>query len=91
MQNHLLQILSIVAMERPISLNSVMKKFGAERYYPWKIQNLMINNKHWKGVPFIFKCGKALNEQQTEIQAQIQHVSGNLFKNAPRNELVIRV
>ncbi|CAG8836430.1 30659_t:CDS:2 [Gigaspora margarita] len=64
-QNHLLQILSIVAMERPISLNSVMKKFGAERYYPWKIQNLM------KGVPFIFKCAKALNEQQTEIRAQI--------------------
>ncbi|KAF0514832.1 glucose-6-phosphate dehydrogenase [Gigaspora margarita] len=52
---------------------------------------LWINNEHWEGVPFILKCGKALNEQQTEIRVQFQHVPGNVFKNAPRNELVIRV
>lgn len=33
----------------------------------------------------------ALNEQKTEIRVQFQDVPGNVFKDAPRNELVIRV
>ena len=27
-----------------------------------------INNERWKGVPFIIKCGKALNEKKTEVR-----------------------
>lgn len=33
----------------------------------------------------------ALNEQKTEIRIQFQDVPGNVFRGAPRNELVIRV
>ncbi|KAF0512390.1 glucose-6-phosphate 1-dehydrogenase [Gigaspora margarita] len=131
MQNHLLQILSIVAMERPISLNSEDvrdEKVRVLRCIPpveqkdiilgqytkseddtkpgylddktvppgsncptYAAATLWINNERWEGVPFILKCGKALNEQKTEIRVQFQHVPGNVFKNAPRNELVIRV
>lgn len=28
---------------------------------------LRINNERWEGVPFIIKCGKALNEKKTEV------------------------
>ena len=28
---------------------------------------LNINNERWDGVPFIFKCGKALNERKAEV------------------------
>ncbi|CAG8820141.1 22746_t:CDS:2, partial [Gigaspora rosea] len=131
MQNHLLQILSIVAMERPISLKAEDvrdEKVRVLRCIPpveqkdiilgqyikseddtkpgylddktvppgsncptYAAATLWINNERWEGVPFILKCGKALNEQKTEIRVQFQHVPGNVFKNAPRNELVIRV
>ncbi|CAG8672346.1 13553_t:CDS:2, partial [Racocetra persica] len=131
MQNHLLQILSIVAMERPISLNSedvrdekvrvlrcippvnmddvilgqyTKSEDGTKPGYlddktvpsgsncpTFAAATLWINNERWEGVPFILKCGKALNEQKTEIRVQFQNVPGNVFKDAPRNELVIRV
>jgi len=131
MQNHILQILSIVAMERPISLSSEDVRDEKVRVLrcilPLKLDDvilgqytksedgtkpgylddntvpadsncptsaiavLYINNERWEGVPFILKCGKALNEQKTEIRIQFQDVPGNVFKNASRNELVIRV
>ena len=28
---------------------------------------LRINNERWDGVPFILKCGKALNERKAEV------------------------
>ena len=28
---------------------------------------LKINNERWDGVPFILKCGKALNERKAEV------------------------
>ena len=28
---------------------------------------LQINNERWDGVPFILKCGKALNERKAEV------------------------
>ena len=28
---------------------------------------LNINNERWDGVPFILKCGKALNERKAEV------------------------
>ncbi|CAG8562479.1 1393_t:CDS:2 [Acaulospora morrowiae] len=129
----LLQILSIVAMERPVSLSAEDvrdEKVRVLRCIPpvklddvllgqytksededgvkpgylddstvppdsncptYAAATLFINNDRWEGVPFILKCGKALNEQKTEVRVQFQDVPGNVFKNAPRNELVIRV
>ena len=29
---------------------------------------LHINNERWDGVPFILKCGKALNERKAEVR-----------------------
>lgn len=52
---------------------------------------LHIKNERWDGVPFILKAGKALNEQKTEIRVQFRDVTSGIFKDIPRNELVIRV
>jgi glucose-6-phosphate 1-dehydrogenase len=67
-----------------------------------------IKNERWDGVPFILKAGKgmffcfvimfpftnyllALNEQKTEVRIQFRDVTSGIFKDIPRNELVIRV
>lgn len=50
-----------------------------------------IKNERWDGVPFILKAGKALNEQKTEIRIQFRDVNSGIFRDIPRNELVIRV
>ena len=119
MQNHLLQVMSLVAMETPVSLrsedvrnekvkvlkciapldiadvvlgqygrnaagtqegyledktvpaNSVTPTFAAARFH--------INNPRWKGVPFILKCGKALNERKAEIRIQFKAPPNALF------------
>jgi glucose-6-phosphate 1-dehydrogenase len=44
-------------------------------------------------VPFILKCGKALNEQKAEIRIQFKDVSSPIFpaRDLARNELVIRL
>ncbi|KAF2861881.1 glucose-6-phosphate dehydrogenase [Piedraia hortae CBS 480.64] len=131
MQNHLLQVLTLLTMERPIS-------FSAEDIRDEKVRVLRaipsiertnviigqyeksvdgskpgykdddsvpkdsrcptfasmvayIKNERWDGVPFILKAGKALNEQKTEIRIQFKDVMSGIFKDIPRNELVIRV
>lgn len=131
MQNHLLQIMSIVAMERPVSLdpeairdekvrllksippidirNVVIGQYGpsadgshrgyredagvpADSITPtFACAVLYVNNERWDGVPFILKCGKALNERKAEIRIQLEPVSGNIFSDVARNELVVRV
>ncbi|RKO89471.1 hypothetical protein BDK51DRAFT_27089, partial [Blyttiomyces helicus] len=63
--------------------DSVTPTFAAARFF--------INNERWDGVPFVLKCGKALNEQKTEIRIQFNDVAGNIYPNLNRNELVIRV
>ncbi|XP_066917929.1 glucose-6-phosphate 1-dehydrogenase-like [Clytia hemisphaerica] len=51
-----------------------------------------IQNERWDGVPFILKCGKALNEKKGEIRIQFRDVPGDIFDGETvRNELVIRV
>merc|ERR550539_2332961 len=35
---------------------------------------LRINNERWDGVPFILKCGKALNERKAEVRIQYKDV-----------------
>ncbi|KAF9933147.1 Glucose-6-phosphate 1-dehydrogenase [Linnemannia zychae] len=131
MQNHLLQILTIIAMELPVSLGAEDvrdEKVKALRYIPpitkdnillgqytqsedgkepgylddktvpkgsktptYAAVALYIQNERWSGVPFILKCGKALDQQKTEIRIQFRDVPGNMFTNLARNEFVIRV
>ncbi|XP_055384238.1 glucose-6-phosphate 1-dehydrogenase isoform X2 [Condylostylus longicornis] len=135
MQNHLLQILSLVAMERPVSCHPddirdekvrVLKSIqpvelndtvlgqyigdpngegDAKLGYlddptvpknsttpTYALAVLKINNERWDGVPFILRCGKALNERKAEVRIQYNDVAGDIFEgNSKRNELVIRV
>lgn len=135
MQNHLLQILSLVAMEKPVTLNpndirdekvKVLRHIkpiemndiligqyvgnpegqGDEKLGylddptvpkdsvtpTYALAALWINNARWQGVPFILRCGKALNERKAEVRIQYKDVPGDIFDgHAKRNELVIRV
>lgn len=44
------------------------------------------------GVPFILRCGKALNERKAEVRLQFNDVPGQIFaERCQRNELVMRV
>ncbi|XP_064160785.1 glucose-6-phosphate 1-dehydrogenase-like isoform X2 [Anguilla rostrata] len=44
------------------------------------------------GVPFILRCGKALNERKAEVRLQFTDVPGDIFgAQCRRNELVVRV
>ncbi|KAJ3360742.1 Glucose-6-phosphate 1-dehydrogenase [Allomyces arbusculus] len=133
MQNHLLQILTLVAMERPVSLTAddvrnekvkVLRSMSAldlkdmvlgqytaspdgskpgylddktvpagSRTPTYAAAVFHINNDRWEGVPFILRCGKALNEAKAEIRIQFRDVPGAGMFPSPlsRNELVIRV
>ncbi|KAM8831164.1 glucose-6-phosphate 1-dehydrogenase isoform 1-T1 [Synchiropus picturatus] len=135
MQNHLLQMLSLVAMEKPASTSSddvrdekvkVLKcispvcmsnvvlgqyvgnpegegdaKLGylddptvpkGSTQATFATAVLYVNNERWDGVPFILRCGKALNERKAEVRLQFTDVPGDIFENqCRRNELVVRV
>ncbi|KAI8825792.1 glucose-6-phosphate dehydrogenase [Fimicolochytrium jonesii] len=131
MQNHLLQILSIVAMDKPQSLDAehvrdekvkvlraiepltldnvllgqyTKSEDGKEAGYlddegvpkdsvtpTFAAAAFQIKNERWNGVPFILKCGKALDAQKTEVRIQFQDVPGNIYPGVARNELVVRV
>uniref|UniRef100_A0A224YYU0 Glucose-6-phosphate 1-dehydrogenase n=1 Tax=Rhipicephalus zambeziensis TaxID=60191 RepID=A0A224YYU0_9ACAR len=135
MQNHLVQIMSLVAMERPVSTNAedirnekvkvlkcvppitmdnvvlgqyVGKPGGTgeetqgylddptvpknSRTATYATAVAYINNERWEGVPFILRCGKALNERKAEVRIQYKEVAGDLFAGeSKRNELVLRV
>jgi glucose-6-phosphate 1-dehydrogenase len=131
MQNHLLQMLAVVAMERPASLDAedvrdekvkvfrsisplklsdvILGQYGpsldgsrigylqdetvpaASNTPTFAMAVVYIQNERWAGVPFILRCGKALNEQKAEIRIQFSDVPGCLFPNCSRNELVVRV
>ncbi|XP_050412053.1 glucose-6-phosphate 1-dehydrogenase isoform X2 [Patella vulgata] len=136
MQNHLLQILSLVAMEKPPSTGAedirnekvkvlksippvLLKNVVLGQYVGKKdgkgdetqgylddptvpkgsvtptfaTSVLFVKNERWDGVPFILRCGKALNERKAEVRIQFQDVPGDIFQEGEvkRNELVIRV
>uniref|UniRef100_A0A671KXC8 glucose-6-phosphate dehydrogenase (NADP(+)) n=1 Tax=Sinocyclocheilus anshuiensis TaxID=1608454 RepID=A0A671KXC8_9TELE len=135
MQNHLLQMLCLVAMEKPASTSSddvrdekvkVLKciepvslsdvvlgqyvgdpdgegeaKLGYldDRTVPegstqatFATAVLYVKNERWDGVPFILRCGKALNERKAEVRLQFTDVPGDIFNSqCRRNELVVRV
>ncbi|XP_069174778.1 glucose-6-phosphate 1-dehydrogenase [Procambarus clarkii] len=135
MQNHLLQILCLVAMEKPCSTSAddirdekvkVLKSMreltvddvvlgqyvgdpagegdAKEGYLDdptvptgsvtptYALAVTTIHNERWEGVPFILRCGKALNERKAEVRIQYRPVAGDIFHGqSKRNELVIRV
>ncbi|KAL7988282.1 hypothetical protein Chor_007201 [Crotalus horridus] len=135
MQNHLLQMLCLVAMEKPTSTNSddvrdekvkVLKcikevksenvvlgqyvgnpsgQGEAQKGYlddstvpagsttpTFAATVVYVDNERWDGVPFILRCGKALNERKAEVRLQFREVPGDIFhQQCKRNELVIRV
>ncbi|EGC38470.1 hypothetical protein DICPUDRAFT_45843 [Dictyostelium purpureum] len=133
MQNHLLQVLSLVAMEPPVSLNAddiTNEKVKLLRcIQPIKLDEVVlgqyvsddsgkhpsytdddgvpkdsvtptyaaavfhINNPRWRGMPFILKCGKALDERKTEVRIQFKRPDNFLFRDEEisRNELVMRI
>lgn len=135
MQNHLLQMLCLTAMEKPASTHpndirdekvKVLKCIetltlddvvlgqyvgdpegegeAKESYLDdptvpegsitptYASAALRISNERWDGVPFILRCGKALNERKAEVRIQYRDVPGDIFQGqAKRNELVIRV
>ncbi|ELT94977.1 hypothetical protein CAPTEDRAFT_184339 [Capitella teleta] len=137
MQNHLLQILSLVAMEKPVSTGAedirdekvkVLKCIQQLKLEDvvlgqyvgdpegetedsrlgylddptvpdgsvtptFALATLQIKNERWEGVPFMLRCGKALNERKTEVRVQFRDVPGDIFPEGAiqRNELIIRV
>uniref|UniRef100_A0A8B9K5M7 Glucose-6-phosphate 1-dehydrogenase n=1 Tax=Astyanax mexicanus TaxID=7994 RepID=A0A8B9K5M7_ASTMX len=135
MQNHLLQMLCLVAMEKPASTSSddvrdekvkVLKcvapvtssdvvlgqyvgdpegegeaKLGylddptvpkGSTQATFATAVLYVRNERWDGVPFILRCGKALNERKAEVRLQFTDVPGDIFNaQCRRNELVVRV
>jgi len=131
MQNHLLQILALVAMEPPVTLSAedvrdekvkvlrqcipiafddmVTGQYGTDptgtkagylddagvpkdSVTPtFAAAVIHIKNTRWNGVPFILKCGKALNERKAEIRIQFKANPSSIYGDAKRNELVLRV
>jgi glucose-6-phosphate 1-dehydrogenase len=131
LQNHLTQILTLLAMERPKGNNSedirnekvkvlksisppdvekhvLLGQYTASSGKPGYLDDetvpkgsntptyavcvLFIDNERWKGVPWILKAGKALDEQKGEIRLQFNDVPNDIFeKKSSRNELVIRL
>uniref|UniRef100_A0A8B9QE71 Glucose-6-phosphate 1-dehydrogenase n=1 Tax=Apteryx owenii TaxID=8824 RepID=A0A8B9QE71_APTOW len=135
MQNHLLQMLCLVAMEKPASTDpddvrdekvKVLKSIAevqledvvlgqyvgnpqgegeARKGYlddatvpagsttaTFAAAVLRVANERWDGVPFVLRCGKALNERKAEVRLQFRDVPGDIFqRQCKRNELVVRV
>ncbi|KAJ1728831.1 Glucose-6-phosphate 1-dehydrogenase, partial [Coemansia biformis] len=131
MQNHLLQVLSIVAMNQPRSLSAEdirdRKTEALRHILPIRLEDtllgqyvasadgskpgykdddtvpkdsttatfaqcvLHVDNDRWRGVPWIIKAGKALDEAKMLVRIQFKDMPNALFPNLPRNELVIQV
>lgn len=135
MQNHLLQILCLVAMDRPtttdpddiryekvkvlrstrtLQLDDLVlgqyvasnipgnseSQFGYQddptvppgsKTATFAAGVFNIVNERWDGVPFILRCGKALDSRKAEVRIQFKDVPGDIFGDLIRNELVIRV
>ncbi|XP_008316373.1 glucose-6-phosphate 1-dehydrogenase isoform X2 [Cynoglossus semilaevis] len=135
MQNHLLQMLCLVAMEKPASTSPddvrdekvkvlkcvapvslsdvVLGQYVADPQGEgdsrlgylddptvpkgsctptFATAVVYVQNERWDGVPFILRCGKALNERKAEVRLQFTDVPGDIFgERCQRNELVVRV
>ncbi|KAK9461747.1 glucose-6-phosphate dehydrogenase [Lipomyces oligophaga] len=131
MQNHLLQVLTMIAMERPLSFsaedirdekvrvlrampvidpkNVIIGQYDkspdgtkpgylddptvpkGSRCPTFAAIVLYIQNDRWENVPFILKAGKALDSAKVEVRVQYKDVTSGIFKDIPRNELVLRI
>ncbi|KAJ2654677.1 Glucose-6-phosphate 1-dehydrogenase [Coemansia sp. RSA 1200] len=131
MQNHLIQVLCIVAMNQPKSLGAEdihdRKTEVLRRILPIQLEDTLlgqyvasadgskpgykdddsvpkdsitptfaqcvmhVDNERWRGVPWVIKAGKALNEAKMLIRIQYKDMPNPLFPNLARNELVIQV
>eukprot|EP00055_Hartaetosiga_balthica_P011036 m.49105 g.49105 ORF g.49105 m.49105 type:complete len:610 (+) comp7436_c1_seq1:119-1948(+) len=135
MQNHLLQLLTLLGMEKPItqdaesvrdekvrvlkcidtlSLDDVIlgqyvgdyvegieestKAYTDDPTVPddsltptFACAVFRIKTERWDGVPFIIKCGKALNERKCEMRIQFREQPASIFNNVQRNEIVMRI
>uniref|UniRef100_A0A8C0GAN5 glucose-6-phosphate dehydrogenase (NADP(+)) n=1 Tax=Chelonoidis abingdonii TaxID=106734 RepID=A0A8C0GAN5_CHEAB len=103
MQNHLLQMLCLVAMEKPASTDSDDVRDEKVGHCPGTkhpvdchvfagAKKISVSNLSSPGVPFVLRCGKALNERKAEVRLQFRDVPGDIFqRQCKRNELVIRV
>lgn len=59
---------------------------------PLTIRSVVPSTTDPPGVPFILRCGKALNERKAEVRLQFIDVPGDIFgERCQRNELVVRV
>lgn len=138
-QNHLLQVMSLIAMEPPrshdsedvrdakVDLLKCIRPIDAEdvilgQFQGWEKKEpsrriiqlgylddpgvpkdskcatfstvvLHVDNDRWRGVPFIIKAGKGLNERKTEVRIQFKPPTSAVFdpETLARNELVMRV
>jgi len=127
-QNHLFQLLSLVAMEPPLSrsgkdirdekvkvlrcvreINPYNTVFGQYRDYngssgyggsrtpTFATIAVYIDNDRWRGVPFILKAGKGMDERKCEVRIQFKDPAFRVFTDEPnassmkRNEIVIRL
>ncbi len=57
---------------------------------------LHVDNERWEGVPFILRCGKAVNEDKDEIRLQFKNTGKKTKKLFPKhtletNEIVIQL
>ncbi len=88
-QNHLLQLLALVAMEPPRSLDaevvrdeklevvlSLSPNSRTETYVALKV---LIDNWRWSGVPFFLRTGKRLPKRASEISVHLKEVPPILF------------
>ena len=57
----------------------------------YAMATMRIDNQRWSGVPFIVKCGKAVNERKCEIRVQFEENPLPYHKGSNRNEFVLRV
>ncbi|KAJ2255596.1 Glucose-6-phosphate 1-dehydrogenase [Coemansia sp. RSA 454] len=130
-KNHLLQVLSVVAMHQPKSLKSEdirdRKTEVLRRILPIQLEDtllgqyvgtrdgtkpgykdddtvpqdsitptfaqcvLHVDNERWRGVPWVMKAGKALDEAKMTIRIQFKDMPNAVFPNLARNELVLQV
>ena len=76
-QNHLLQVLALLAMNRPQANDgdAIAETYVAAR--------LAIESERWAGVPFWIRTGKCLATTATDVRVRLRRPANALFDGAP--------